>query len=220
MQRERPDGSGIPATSCEPLVDCPYEAWAPACNDGEVSNGYWAGIWWVPELISKELWWTAAPLYSGGRAVWYAEGVMEATAWLRWEWGQIPLPPSEYLDGVSLISPADIGKTVWINGPLGWEGPFIVVDCAQWDDEYWIVKWRKEVVEVGWETKERWGISTPIQVEVVVAPDAYGLWRILETHAVVDYPAWWLERAPNGPTSMAPSFKSPAGQNNRRAIVG
>jgi hypothetical protein len=152
---------------------------------------------WVPFMISEETWRTPAPIYSSGRAVWYAEGIMEANEWLRWEWGQIPAPPSDYLDGVALMSPADIGKTAWLRGPLGWEGPFIVVDCAQWDDMYWIVKYRQEVVEVGWETRQRWGMLTPLDnVEVVVAPDAFGMWRVLETHEAIDYPAWWLDRLP------------------------
>jgi hypothetical protein len=38
---------------------------------------------------------------------------------------------------------------------------------------------------------------TPLDnVEVVVAPDAFGMWRVLETHEVIDYQAWWLERLP------------------------
>jgi len=117
--------------------------------------------------------------------------------WLRWEWGQIPLPPSDYLDGVSLMSPADIGKVVWLRAPgRGWEGPFIVVDCAQLDDEYWIIKHHKEIVEVSWETAQRWGMDSPLDgVEVVVASNPYSLWRVLETHdQPVDYPTWWLER--------------------------
>ena len=113
---------------------------------------------------------------------------MEATAEYR------GLSLEGFLDGVALMSPTDIGKTAWIRGPNGWEGPFLVVDCAQRDDIWPIVRYRREVVEVGWETKERWGLESPIDVEVVVALDAYGLWRILETHAVVPYAEWWLNR--------------------------
>ena len=179
-------------------VVCVYESDSPACDDGDIfDGGYWWGRFWVPGLVSEEKWSLGAPPYSVGRAVWYAEGVMEANMWLRWEWGQLDRYPSDYVDGVALMSPANIGDTVWLRAPgRGWEGPFVVADCAQRDDIYAIVRYRREVVEVGWETKQRWGMTTPLNgVEVVVAPDAYGLWRVLETHyEPVDYREWWLSR--------------------------
>jgi len=179
---------------------CPYqfEAASPDCNDGDVHNGYWAGIWWVPRFITLEEWYRPQPPYSSGRAVWYANGVMQANINQRIEWGQIV--PGDYIDGVALMSPADLGKTVWLRRPgYGWEGPFIVADCAQRDDEWWILKYRKEVVEVGWRTKERWGITAPLDgVQVVVAESPYQLWRVLETQEMVDYPSWWLSWPQSG----------------------
>lgn len=178
---------------------CPYvyESASPACNDGDVRNGYWAGVWWVPRFITLDEWWFPQPEYSYGRAVWYAPGVMEANAWLRWEWGQLPKPPSDYLDGVALMSPDDIGKTVWLRRPgHDWEGPFIVVDCAQRDDLWWIVERRREVVEVGWETKVRWEMDAPLDgVEVVVAETAEERDRILYDHTrPLNYPLWTMWR--------------------------
>jgi len=166
---------------------CPYEAYSPACDDGDIYDGeYWWGIWWVPSLIPESAWRTPIPRYTSGRAVWYAAGVMEATA----EYRGIPLDGT--LGGVALMSPSDIGKTVYINGPLGWEGPFVVVDCAQYEDAWPIIRYRKEVVEVSWGTKERWGMISPVDVEVAVADSPYALWRVLETSPVVDFPEWWL----------------------------
>lgn len=103
--------------------------------------------------VSWELWFTKAPRYTVGDVVYYAPGVMEATAEVRL------LDLDEYLDGVSLMSPADIGKTVWIKRPNnGWEGPFLSVDCAQQNDMYNAVVNRGEVVEVGFKTALRWGL--------------------------------------------------------------
>lgn len=42
---------------------------------------------------------------------------------------------------------------------FGWEGPFLVADCSQRDDLYAHVFFRKEVVEVGFQTAERWGMA-------------------------------------------------------------
>jgi hypothetical protein len=109
--------------------------------------------------------------------------------------------PSDYLDGVALMSPSDIGKIAWLRRPgFGWEGPFIVVDCAQWDDIWPIVVYRKEVVEVGWDTKQRWGITEPLNgVEVVVTSnsDPRMLWLALEwSDSPVYYPDWWQSILP------------------------
>jgi hypothetical protein len=171
------------------------ESYAVWCNDGDVYNGYWWNEWWIPRMVTEEEWYLPAPTVSSGRAVWYAPGVMEANIWLRWEWGQIPRPPSDYIDGVAMMSPADIGQTVWILHPGGtWEGPFVVVDCAQRDDIWPIIQTRQEVVEVSWETAQRWGMTDPLDgVVVVKAEDPLQLFRRLEWEEPVDYPAWWLK---------------------------
>jgi hypothetical protein len=135
--------------SCE----CVNESDWPHCDDGNPINGYWwRDEFWIPGYPSQESWFTGAPLYSAGGAVFYAPGVMEATAKMR------GLSLEGYVDGVAMMSPADIGSMVWINYD-GWEGPFLVVDCARRGDYYPVSVFRAEVVEVGFETALRWGMA-------------------------------------------------------------
>ncbi|KKL87181.1 hypothetical protein LCGC14_1937260 [marine sediment metagenome] len=160
----------IPALAADDHCWIEY-AW-PDCNDSNLFNGYW---WrdegFVPGMITRQTHFISAPPLTMGVAVYYAEGLMEATARYR------GLDLSGYVDGVAMMSCADIGQTVWIsryrsryvdalpasNGsiPLFWEGPFLVVDCAEWDDHYPISVFRNEVVEVGFETAKRWGMMQP-----------------------------------------------------------
>lgn len=120
---------------------------------------YGAERFCVPGNITLKTWFTPAPEYMEGNAVWYSPQLMEATARYR------GLDLKGYLDGVSLMSPADIGKTVWIHHPdLGWEGPYLVVDCAQQNHMYGVIVSRDEVVEVGYTTAVRWGMVNNYRV--------------------------------------------------------
>jgi hypothetical protein len=122
-------------------------------EDDNRYNGYWWDGWWVPGYISIETWYARAPIYSYGGAVFYAPNVMEGTARYR------GYDLEGYLDGVALMSPADIGRTVWLRRPgEAWEGPFLVVDCARRGDMWPIAVVREEVVEVGFQTALRWGM--------------------------------------------------------------
>lgn len=137
-------------TGCLDIVE-----WARGSrNLGELLNGYcdFEGRW-VPGLISLETWQRKAPTYTVGNVVWYAEGVMEETA------AYMGVDLSPYMDGVALMSCSDFGETVWLRRPgMGWEGPFIVVDCAQRWDMYPIVHYVGEVAEIGFATAQRWGM--------------------------------------------------------------
>lgn len=143
------------ATPTAVPTDVPLAGGSPdSDNPRSLYDGYW---WreesWVPGWISVGTWFTPAPLAIQGRAVYYAPGIMEATARVR------GMSLSGYVDGVSLMSPADIGRTVWIKRTGGWEGPFLVVDCARRNDMYGVVVGRREVVEVGFQTAEKWGMA-------------------------------------------------------------
>jgi hypothetical protein len=119
-------------------------------------NGpYWDRGYLVPSLISEEVWRTPAPALIIGNATFYSPGLMEAQAPYR------GLSLDGYLDGVSLMSPSDIGETVWIwrPGQADWEGPFLNLDCSMRADMYVTVVYNREVVEVGFETAERWGMA-------------------------------------------------------------
>ena len=139
-------------------------AWAD-CNDGNLFNGYW---WreegFVPGMITRETHFLPAPPYTKGWAVYYAKGVMEATARV------MNFSLDGYLDGVAMMSCADIGQTIWIHRIFAddWEGPFLVVDCAEWDDHYPVTIFRGEVIEVGFQTAKRWGILDDWKTAVFV----------------------------------------------------
>lgn len=152
----------------------------------------------MPGVIDQETRFRPAPIWAQGAAVFYAPGIMSATARAR------GLSLSGYLGGVALMSCSDIGQEVWLRRPgEDWEGPFLVVDCAAWLDQWAVINFNKEIVEVGFETALRWGmvkrygrkwqtVSARLDgVEVSkVLPSRLGCY--LEP---VDYVSWWNERA-------------------------
>jgi len=131
------------------------ESFSEACaQDDTLVDGYWQWGYWVPGLIRVRSQFLELPLVMQGRAVWYAPGPMEATAELH------GLSLLAYVDGAASMSCADIGLPVWIDRGYGYEGPFLVVDCPQLDDVYSIIVHREEVIEVGWQTAQEWGIQS------------------------------------------------------------
>lgn len=134
---------------------CAYEWSAPECDDGKYWNGYWSKLdtIFVPGYITLDTLFTPAPLYARGRATFYSPVTMQATA------DYMELDLEGYVDGISLMSPADVGLKVWIR-PEGerWEGPYLVVDCAMRGDQWPIIVNRLEIAEVSWKTARRWGM--------------------------------------------------------------
>jgi hypothetical protein len=101
-----------------------------------------------------------------------------------------------FLDGVALMSPADLGKTVWINGPMGWEGPFKSCDAGTRGQVWEMVLRRGELLELGWTTASRWGMGPfdggwKQQVEVFIGPTKPGAW--VDWMTPVDYVSWFRE---------------------------
>lgn len=203
----KPDGPTPVPTATR--TETPIPAWRlsdiltpPAFdNDADVYDGYqWWGGGWVPGYISLDSWFMPSPPYTVGSATYYAPYIMEATAAAR------GLSLARYRGGISLMSPADIGKTVWIrrDGTGVWEGPYLDVDCARRGDIWPIVYYRHEVVEVDFNTAVRWGLAewggsggwTPthyvepnVEVWVGDRPEHHDLYPLL------DYRGWWLSRA-------------------------
>lgn len=182
--------------------ECGYiwEHASPSCNDGDPINGYW---WidenWVPGLPTIESWFTPAPIWSWGNAVFYGPNVMEGTAKAR------GFDLTGYLDGVAMPSCADVGLEVWLKPfviyrdgepvEARWEGPYLVVDCAQRSDIYGVVVHRGEVVEVGFETARRWGMADYGGSRYVVEHWKLPLVQVSKVHPVylpedVFYPGW------------------------------
>jgi len=195
-------GALILAGALHPANPCASELQTPACDNSNVYDGYW---WrekrWIPGMIDLQSWFRPAPLYSKGNAVYYAPQIMEATAAYR------NFHLSGFVDGVALMSPADIGKTVWIRRKgYEWEGPFLVVDCARHNDHWPIVKFRREVIEVGFSTAIRWGMAkiggdggkkwTALKwVEPDVEVSKINPIALGQNIVPIDYPDWWLEHA-------------------------
>ncbi len=133
----------------------PVKAEDGVCNDRYIYNGYMDRKHCVPGMITNETWFTPQPVHTVGKATWYAPGLMRATAEYR------GMELEGFVDGVSLYSPADIGKVVWIKrSGFVWEGPFLVVDCSQRNHMFTTVTYIGEVVEVSFETARRWGMVT------------------------------------------------------------
>lgn len=205
------DGESDPSPMDEPPL--------PKCIPDD--NNPYTGYRWkadlsicVPGFPTIKSWYTPAPEYIVGNAVWYAPFVMEATAAVR------GLDLDGYIDGVALMSPADIGRTVWLKRPgHTWEGPFLVVDCAARNDIYPVVVHRGEVVEIGFQTAAKWGMvnatkwdhsyySRPYTtkqwilegVEVIVSDDLPD-WAIYDLAEPILYSSWWADRLEfsNGP---------------------
>lgn len=144
-------------------------------------------------LVTYETWMTGHPIYSSGAATFYAPGVMEATARVR------GMDLTGFVDGVSLMSPSDIGRMVWIKHDGTWEGPFLSVDTAQQNHMCQAIQTRGEVVEVGYRTAQLWGMTDwprvhewKTYVEVSLVPPEY-----LDKHHInaVDFPQWWSDQA-------------------------
>jgi hypothetical protein len=119
-------------------------------------NGYyyWMNNVWIPGLITVESQFMEFPNITIGSAWAYDFYMMEATA----KYNGYDL--SGVVDGVAIMSCAEKGNYVWLQREgHDWEGPFLVVDCAGYLDQYNVVAHREEVVEVGFETAKAWGMA-------------------------------------------------------------
>jgi len=178
-------------------AECPVEWAHPDCCDGNPFNGYfWKSWFWVPGYISNSTWFIPAPIVSRGNATFYGPEVMEATA----EYRGFDL--DGYVDGITLMSPADIGAEVWLKAPSReWEGPFLVVDCARRGDIWPVINFYGGVIELGFKTAERWGMVeqhsrwTAIRwkergVLVSKVPPSF-----VDRYEIIDYSQWWISSA-------------------------
>jgi len=129
------------------------DAEASGVYDGYIDH--WGNF--VPGYISNETWMTPAPTYMTGNLVFYGPYAMDATA----EYRGIDYEKEGCIGGVSLMSPIDIGKKVWVKVDKTWYGPFCVVDCARRGDMYSIVVFRDEVIEVNFDFALELGMVSP-----------------------------------------------------------
>jgi hypothetical protein len=114
-------------------------------------------------------------LLVAGSATFYAPGVMEDVYANRLAWGHVQ-PCAACVGMVALMDRDTIGQLVYLQRDgLDPEGPFLVVDCAN-AAHLAALRARNRVVEVDFETAQRWGMQGPIPVRVLqlVTPPAPG----------------------------------------------
>ena len=166
--------------------------WSPNCLDEAIENGYLDRNVCVPGRITKDSWYLGGPPHLIGIGTYYAAGIMEQVAENR------GMSLDRYKDGVAMMSPADLGKTVWLRRPGGgWEGPFLVVDCSTRLGMFVNTGINGMVVEVGNRTAVRWGMAGGINgIEVYKGSSPPDGGR------ATFYRTWWLARV---------QFESPLG---------
>ena len=154
----------------------------PACDDdNNAYNGYCWRTYWIPGLVSHASILTPMPTLTTGKAVYYDPGLMESTAESRglynYKTNKYTTDGSDqgYIGGVATETCSEIGTGVWLRRPgYAWEGPYLVVDCAQRNDAYGQMVYWGLVTEVDFNTALRWNMvtadahQTPDSVRVLI----------------------------------------------------
>lgn len=110
------------------------------------------GIHWIPGFLTVSAIHLRQPDLVSGIASGYGPGVMEAVA------EKTHRSYAGYAGAVAMEFCNDVGSTVWIKrGALGWDGPFLVIDCARPVGLYANIVDYGVVVEVDYKTVQRWG---------------------------------------------------------------
>lgn len=117
--------------------------------------------------------WEQTPLPQTGIATFYASGMMEYVKGYRTARRQLPDCP-ECVGTVALLRAGDIGRKVWLQPPGGQRvGPFLVIDCARWEDVGPLLD-RNWVVDVSYEVGQFWSMDRPMDDVTVLADPADG----------------------------------------------
>ena len=192
--------TSVPDIDVKDFTSCKGMDWV----DNDPTNGFINQFGHcIPGYVSTESWFMKQPELIKGNAVFYNPGIMHTTAKYR---GMFY--PDGYLGGVALGSPGEIGETVWLFGPNGWEGPYLVVDCPQRVDVYTTVVINQQSVEVDFNTAMRWGMvewNNPLDkgegyfVRHWFLPDVMVykgelLPADINEREPVYFAEWWLER--------------------------
>lgn len=128
--------------------------WNIDCTDNNPYNGFIFYDWCVPGVITKASWMTRYPQYTVGVATYYQPGIMQTVVENR------GMSLSGYVDGIVLMTCAHVGESVWVRrGSLGWEGPYLVVDCGQPDGTWGYSQYRLHV-EVDYNRWVQWRDTT------------------------------------------------------------
>lgn len=111
----------------------------------------------------------APPAYREvGKAAYYAPGVMQQVVRTRLYYGHITPEQVQQAHGfVARLDCREIGTFLWIDFGQGFEGPFLVVDCAAPQDRGHIQA-REIIVEVAYEEAVEHGFVAQGLTKVVV----------------------------------------------------
>ena len=124
-------------------------------------------------IVSVITWLTPLPTHAQGRLVRYGpQWLIEANA----EFRSYDLAPYRDRCGLAVMSPADLGKIVWVRLPgEAWYGPCLAVDVAMRKHFYQYVEVYREVAELGDQQRRllgNWPASTWGEVFVGACPPA------------------------------------------------
>jgi hypothetical protein len=104
------------------------------------------------------------PAMTAGLITFYARGVMEEVYRNRLTWKQVA-PCPECVGMAAVLDCGRLGDRVWLAGPDGWEGPFLVVDCSN-AAHLAAQRARGLMAEVSWEQAQEWHMRGPIEGRV------------------------------------------------------
>lgn len=103
-----------------------------------------------------------------GSVTYYNDRPMKATYQARIAWGHVT-PCESCIGMIAVLDSENLNKVAYIKRPnKDWEGPFLIVDCAQAKHKE-ALRRRGLVAEVDYQTKLRWGYL-PNQIEMLILP--------------------------------------------------
>jgi hypothetical protein len=109
-------------------------------------------------------------LLVAGQATFYNPGIAEQVLANRLAWGHVQ-PCGACIGYVALLERETVGELVWLQRPgQPPEGPFLVIDCAAAGHQDALRK-RGWVVDVDWQTAQRWQMRGPVPVTVLHAAE-------------------------------------------------
>jgi len=147
-------------------------------------------------VVSIQTWMTPVPAHSSGWLVYYGPRyLVKANA----EYRGYDLSPYWKECGVAVMSPADLGKTVWFRRHPGqrWVGPCLAVDVSKRSEFYWNVLEQGKVAEVSTEVRKALGFEKGIKAEMYVGSCPP---RISEPRRYL--PSVTLDKPPMGPNPL------------------
>ena len=162
--------------AAEPVVEQTVASAEPLLDASASSEAAVAGSAPAPTLSTQTNAHGLDPAYSeetplpvSGKVMYYAPGVMDRVINYRTREDSIDAC-AECVGHVALLRVGDINRKVWIQLEDGtFEGPFLVVDVAHPGDIDTLLA-RDWVVDVDWETAQRWSMKGPIAGTVLDAP--------------------------------------------------